>query len=396
MSPASSLRLRDRLIELARAARQRRGLVVAAALIVVLGPPIAFGVWTWRTAAGVDLSRLEDAALIYAAGQVLTPGVSIEAADLSGTLRRLGYRETQSSPAAPGQFHRDQSLWEVHLRPRDDPQATRPALPIRLLVDGDRIRQLVTVAGEPLDEIELEPETLTGLGGAANQLRHPVPLGSMPKILIQAVLAAEDHRFYEHRGVDVRAVARAVWVNLRRGQVAQGGSTLTQQLVKNLVLTPKRTWARKAREAAIAVAIERRYSKDEILAAYLNGIYLGQHGGFAVYGMGAAARSFFGKDVERLTLGEAATLAGIIRAPNTYSPVLHLDRARDRRNAVLRRMRDLGMLDDKRLAQVSQERLIVQRGGAINALGPYFADWVRGQVEQIQPADESSTRGLRI
>jgi penicillin-binding protein 1B len=390
------LRLRDRLIELTRAARRRRGLVLALLLVVVLGPPLAFGVWTWRTAAGVDLSRIEDAALIYAAGQVLTPGVSVEAADLAGTLRRLGYRETPSSPTAPGQFHREAALWEVHLRPRDDPRATRPALPLRLLVDGDRIRQMVTVAGEPLDDIELEPETLTGLGGAANQLRHPVPLASIPKTLIQAVMAAEDHRFYEHRGVDVRAVARAVWVNLRRGQVAQGGSTLTQQLVKNLVLTPKRTWARKVREAAIAVAIERRYSKDEILSAYLNGIYLGQHGGFAVYGMGAAARSFFGKDVERLTLGESATLAGIIRAPNTYSPVLHLDRARERRNAVLRRMRDLGMLDDKRLAQTSQERLIVQRGNAINALGPYFADWVRGQVEQVQPADESSTSGLRI
>ena len=106
-------------------------------------------------------------------------------------------------------------------------------------MDGDRIRQLVTVAGEPLDEIELDPETLTGLGGAANQLRHPVPLATMPKHLIQAVMAAEDHRFYEHHGVDARAVARAVWVNLRRGQVAQGGSTLTQQLVKNLVLTPE-------------------------------------------------------------------------------------------------------------------------------------------------------------
>jgi 1A family penicillin-binding protein len=391
-----SLRLRDRLTALAGAARRRRGLLAALGLVIVLGPPAALGVWTWRTAAGVDLSRLEEAALIYAAGQVLAPGVSVEAADLSGALRRLGYRETQSPPAAPGQFRREAALWELHLRPRDDPRSTRPALPIRLLVDGGRIRQLITVSGEPLEEIELEPETLTGLGGAANQLRHPVPLTAVPKHLVQSVLAAEDQRFFEHRGVDVRAVARAVWVNLRRGELAQGGSTLTQQLVKNLVLTPKRTWGRKVREAALALAIERRYSKDEILSAYLNGIYLGQHGGFAVYGVGAAARSFFGKDVERLTLGEAATLAGIIRAPNTYSPVQHPERARERRNQVLRRMRDLRMLDDKRLAQATQERLVVQRGTAITALGPYFADWVRAQVEQLQPADEASTGGLRI
>ena len=286
-----SLRLRDHLTALAGAARRRRGLLAVVALVVILGPPAAFGVWTWRTAAGVDLSRLEEAALIYAAGQVLAPGVSIEAADLPGALRRLGYRETQSPPAAPGQFRREAALWELHLHARDDPRSTRVALPVRLLVDGGRIRQLITVAGEPLEEIELEPETLTGLGGAANQLRHPVPLTAVPKTLVQAVLAAEDHRFFEHRGVDLRAVARAVWVNLRRGELAQGGSTLTQQLVKNLVLTPKRTWGRKAREAALALAIERRYSKDEILSAYLNGVYLGQHGGFAVYGVGEIGRA---------------------------------------------------------------------------------------------------------
>jgi penicillin-binding protein 1B len=386
---------RGRLASLLAAARRRRVLLAAIALCLALGPPLAFGVWTWRTAAGLDLGRIEDAALIFAAGQVLAPGVSIEAVDLSGTLRRLGYRETRAAPAA-GQFRRSPETWDLHLRPRDDPRATRPALEIRLGVDGGRIRQLATPAGELLEELELEPETLTGLGEGANQLRHPVPLATMPPHLVQAVLAAEDHRFHEHSGIDVRAVGRAVWVNLQRGEVVQGGSTLTQQLVKNLVLTPKRTWSRKLREAALALAIERRYSKDEILSAYLNGVYLGQHGGFAVYGVGAAARSFFGKEVDRLSLGEAATLAGIIPAPNTYSPLQHPARARERRNATLRRMKDLGMLDERRLAQALQERLVVQRGTALGTLGPYFADWVRVQAEQLQPAGEASSAGLRI
>jgi penicillin-binding protein 1B len=391
-----SVRIPPRLIALGRAARRRRGLLLAVALVLLLGPPVAFGVWTWRTAAGVDLSRVEEAALIYAAGQVLLPGVSLEAVDLAGSLRRLGYRETQAATPAPGQFRREPALWDIHLRPRDDPRVTRPALPIRVLVEGGRVHQLVTVAGEPLDEVELDPETLTGLGGGANQLRHPVPLSAVPKHLVQAVIAAEDRRFFEHHGVDIRAVARAVWVNLRRGGLSQGGSTLTQQLVKNLVLTPRRTWGRKVQEAALAVALERRYGKDEILSAYLNGIYLGQHGGFAVYGVGAASRSFFGKDVERISVAEAATLAGIIRAPNTYSPAQHPDRARERRNTVLRQMRDLHMLDDKRLVEASKERVTVQRGPVLNALGPYFADWVRGQVEQLQPADEATSGGLRI
>jgi penicillin-binding protein 1B len=395
-SDPASARLRDRLRALAGAVRRRRALLATLLIVAVLAPPLVFGIWTWRTAAGVDLSRLEEAALIYAAGLVLRPGVAVEAADVAGALRRLGYRETQARPAAPGQFRREAGAWTLHLRPRDDPRARRPAVAVRFLVDGGRIRELGTATGEPLEEIELEPETLTGLGGGANQLRHPVPLAAVPRHLVEAVLAAEDHRFYEHPGVDLRAVGRAVWVNLRRGELAQGGSTLTQQLVKNLVLTPKRTWGRKLREAALALTIERRYSKDEILAAYLNGIYLGQHGGYAVYGVGAAARSFFGKEIDRLTLGEGATLAGIIRAPNTYSPVHHPERARERRNMVLRRMRELGMLDERRLAQATQERLVVQRGTAIAALGPYFADWVRGQVEQLQPADDVSSGGLRI
>ncbi|MGH7359368.1 MAG: transglycosylase domain-containing protein, partial [Candidatus Rokuibacteriota bacterium] len=320
-------RLRDRLRNLVAAGRRHRRLLAAVAAVVVLGPPLALGVWAWRTAAGVDLGRLEEAARIYAAGQVLAPGVSIEAADLGGTLRRLGYRETRAAPGAPGQFRREAGAWDLHLRPRDDPKGSRPALELRLALDDGRIRELTTRGGEALREIELEPEALTGLGEGANQLRHPVPLAAMPPHLVQAVLAAEDHRFYEHPGVDLRAVARALWVNVRRGELVQGGSTLTQQLVKNLILTPKRTVGRKLQEAALALVIERRYEKDEILAAYLNGIYLGQHGGFAVYGVGAAARSFFGKEVERLTLGEGATLAGIIRAPNTYSPLQHPARA---------------------------------------------------------------------
>ena len=389
-------RLRDRLVGLAAAVRRNRRLVVSVVLVLAIGPPVALGLWAWRTAYSVDLERLEDAAQIFAAGQVLAPGVSIEAADLGGTLRRLGYRETRAAPAAPGQFRREAGAWDLHLRPRHDPQASRPALELRLAVDGGRIRELTTGDGALVGEIELEPEALTGLGEGANQLRHPVPLATFPQHLVQAVLAAEDHRFHEHLGVDLRAVGRALWVNVRRGELVQGGSTLTQQLVKNLVLTPKRTWGRKVQEAALALIIERRYGKDEILAAYLNGIYLGQHGGFAVYGVGAAARSFFGKEVDRLTLGEAATLAGIIRAPNTYSPLQHPERARERRNIILRRMKDLGLLDERRLAQATKEPLVVQRGTAIRALGPYFADWVRAQVEQVQPADETSSAGLRI
>jgi penicillin-binding protein 1B len=371
-------------------------LTLAALVLLVIAPAVAVGLWAWRTAAGVDLGRLGEVSVIYAAGRLLVPGVSVDAADLAGSLRRLGYRETRDAPTRPGQFRRTEGAWQLFLHARDDPRARREPLAVRLALEGPRVTAMATAGGESLEEVELEPEALAGLGEAPSIRRDPLPLAAMPRHVVQAVLAAEDHRFYEHPGVDVRAVLRAVWINLRRGAVAQGGSTLTQQLVKNVVLTPRRTWNRKLREAAIAVALERRYAKDEILAAYLNGVYLGQHGSLALHGIGAAARSYFGKDAARLTAGEAALLAGIIRAPNTYSPVHHPERARERRDLVLRRMRDLGMLDERRHAQALAERVAVQRGAPPRLVAPHFTDWVRVQVEALQPEDEAPAGGLRV
>src|SRR5262249_52880795 len=157
-------------------------------------------------------------------------------------------------------------------------------------------------------------------------------LAEAPKALVDAVLAVEDHRFFEHGALDPRGLARAVWVNLRSAKVAEGGSTLTQQLVKNRLLTPQRTVARKVREAGLASLVEGRYSKSQILEAYLNEVYLGQRGTLAIRGVGAASRAYFGKEVHQLDTAEAALLAGMVRAPNTYSPVLNPGRARERRD----------------------------------------------------------------
>jgi penicillin-binding protein 1B len=377
--------------------RRKVGLALAAGGLLAVVPPVLFAVWTWRAAAGVDLGRVQDATVLYSAPRALTPGASIEAADLLGSLRRLGYREVSAAPRSPGQFRRAEDSWDLFLRPREDPGATRPALKVRLALDGPRIAGVTTpeagagaaggpgaaASGETLPEVELEPEPLAGLGDTAGQLRLPARLDDLPADLVNAVLAIEDQRFLEHPGVDVRGVLRAVWVNLRRGRVREGGSTITQQLVKNLVLTPRRTLTRKLQEAAIALWLERRYSKREILEAYLNGIYLGQHGSFAVHGVGAAARSYLGKDVERLTLGEAALLAGLIRAPNTYSPLHHPERARERRDVVLRRLRDLGKIDEARYRVAARETLRIPRGPAPRVLGPNFLDLVRVEVERL-------------
>ena len=322
----------------------------------------------------------------------------MEGTDLAGTLRRLRYQEVTGQPRLAGQYRRDSEAWEIFLHARDDPRAHRAALRVRLALQERRVATVVNPAGGAnLDGIELEPEVLSGLSDTIGQLRRPVRLTAVPPHLIKAVLAAEDHRFYDHGGVDAKAVLRALWVNVQRGEVAQGGSTLTQQLVKNLVLTPKRTWDRKLREAALAVMLEWRYGKPQILEAYLNTTYLGQNGNSGIHGVGAAARGYFGKDVERLTLAESALLAGMIRAPNSYSPVQNPDRARERRDLILARMRDVGFIDEATRAKASQETFLVRPGSLPRLLGPYFLDFVRTQIEPPQ-ADNAllAGGGLRI
>ena len=199
----------------------------------------------------------------------------------------------------------------------------------------------------------------------------------MSPFLPAAVLAAEDHRFFEHSGLDVVAVGRALVTNTVRGEIAQGASTLTQQLAKNLALGPERTWRRKILEGALALALERRYEKEKILEAYLNTVYLGQRGRAALVGVGAAAQSYWDKDARRLGLAESALLAGIIRAPNRYSPDQHPERAQQRRDAVLRRMHELGIIDAKTLAQALAQRTEVRAGTSLPSPAPYFLDYVR-------------------
>jgi penicillin-binding protein 1B len=381
--------------DLGRAVRRYPGRT--AALVLGLGgvPLLALATWALWTVASVDLARLhQDAAVLYGAGEAIRPGVSIEAADLAGTLRRLGYEETTTAPSAPGRFRRTEGQWHIFLRARDDPGATRPPLQARLGLDGTRVVDVSTADGGRMSEIELEPEVLSGLGMGG--LHQPVVLSAVPAHLVAAVLAAEDRRFFQHDGVDGRAILRAVWANVRYGRVRQGGSTLTQQLVKNTILTPRRTWDRKVLEASLALALEWRYDKRAILEAYLNDVYLGQQGGLPVYGVGAAARSFFGKDVERLTLGEAALLAGIIRAPSTYSPLQHPDRARERRNLVLREMRRLAMIDEPRYAKALRERMVARSDPAVRLIGPYFADYTRAEVEGLPGQGDMPASGLRI
>jgi penicillin-binding protein 1B len=358
---------------------------------VVSASVIGLAVYSSFQLARFERAEARRTAYVYAAPQVLAPGVNIRLADLAGVLARLHYTETRAAPKVPGQFRRGPTRWEIHVRAG----AADGAHALRLDVTGDRIAR-VERDGQPVETDALEPEVLTSAGERPGEDFRPLRLADAPLSLINAVLAAEDHRFFEHKGVDLRGLLRAAWTNLRAGRVRQGGSTITQQLVKNRLLTPKRTFVRKLDEAWLAALVEWRYSKPQILEAYFNEIYLGQRGPIAVRGLGAAARAYFGREVHQLTLGEQALLAGLARAPNLYSPAANPERARERRNVVLGRMRSLEMISAADHDRAIKETVRV-RGPAPGQIAPYFTDLVRQELERRLGEDAiAAAPGTRI
>jgi penicillin-binding protein 1B len=341
---------------------------------------LALGIYSSFELARFARGEHERTTYVYATGQPLVPGVNVEAIDLAGTLARLKYAEVRTSPSVPGQFRRIRAAWEIHFR-RSGVDGDRAAQLVRLDLSGPRVAR-VTRGGRDIGAFVVEPEVLTSVGDRPGEAFRPLRLADAPLVLLNAVLAAEDHRFFEHAGLDVHSLLRAAWTNVRAGRVRQGGSTLTQQLVKNRLLTPKRTWLRKLDEAWLAALVEWRYPKPQILEAYLNEIYLGQRGPVALRGVSAATRAYFGKEVHQLTLGEAALLAGMIRAPNNYSPAINPERARERRNVVLGRMHELGRISDAQLEAARREPVRTPPMSATAQSAPYFGDYVRLELEQ--------------
>jgi penicillin-binding protein 1A len=206
--------------------------------------------------------------------------------------------------------------------------------------------------------------------------RLPVPLARVSPHVVQAVLAVEDERFYEHDGLDLRRIGGAMFANIREGGWAQGGSTITQQLARQSFLTSEKSLRRKLKEAYLAVRIERRFTKDEILETYLNKVYFGA--GF--YGIEAAARGYFGKAASDLDVAEAALLAGVIQAPSAYAPTSHPDRATDRRAVVLHRMADIGAIDNATARDLAGRPLVLVNGFEHEGSGAYFKQAVTREL----------------
>ncbi|ANM31456.1 hypothetical protein ABI59_20595 [Acidobacteria bacterium Mor1] len=277
----------------------------------------------------------------------LTTGRTVAEARIPERLERLGYTRLRERPTEPGGwFWGHEGLWiyrKAHRLGGRDYAAS--LIGLRLRRKDGMILGALALDGSPRkldDPLWLEPELLSESLEGDRAPRFPIELAELPEHVWRPLLAIEDSRFFDHRGVDARSVLRAALANLKAGGVSQGGSTLTQQLIKNRDLTPKRTMGRKLSEATRSLMLEAEYSKEEILQAYLNQVYLGHVDGLAIHGYGAGSRAYFSKSPAKLSLAEAATLAGMIQAPNRLTPVRHPEASRKRRNTVLARMGELG------------------------------------------------------
>ena len=263
-------------------------------------------------------------------------------------------------------------------------------------VSGGRISE-VEVDGKPRSRVRVDPAEIARVYPAHREDRVLLRLDDAPDAFLAILLEIEDRRFYRHVGIDPMAIARAAWANLRAGRTVQGGSTLTQQLAKNFFLSAERTFTRKLNEALIALLLEWRYSKPELLEGYLNEVYLGQQGAHAIHGFGRAAQYYFGRGLADLDLDEMALLAGMVRGPSYYDPRRHPERAKRRRNRVIDRLEAQGIAGPAAAERARSEPLGVTRDPPpASTRFPAFVDMVRRQLRRDYPGSALRSEGLRI
>jgi penicillin-binding protein 1B len=333
---------------------------------------------------------LSDTAMFY-------PGQDFSRVRLEAKLARLGYRPVSHEPSRKGEIRSVGSLLEIYLRDLNTPHQSRGGFPLQIRFQGDTVESITRAdTGDAVPLLELEPEELMLFFGREREERRLVSLDDVPEHMIHAVLAAEDARFFQHPGMDPLGIIRAFASNLRHGAVREGGSTITQQLAKNYFLTHRRTLSRKLKELMISLAMEAKYSKREILEIYLNEIYLGNKGSVSVNGVGEASFFYFGKPVNDLSLAEAAVIAGLIKAPNHYSPFADKERSLQRRNIVLHNMFSHGWISRHDLDSALAQPVRPVEYETYAKRAPYFMDYLSQQLQTLYSPEALSSLGLSI
>src|SRR5712692_1649567 len=279
---------------------------------------------------------LQKTTQIYSGPQRINEGEILSRDDLASLLQRAGYR-TQAISGEVGQYKPEAD--RIEIRPGAS-SFFHGANAVQVQFAGKSIKAIRALpSGEELATAEVEPQLLTNLFDSAREKRRLVRYEDLPKVLVDAVLSAEDKRFFEHPGFDPVRILGAAWADLHKTSRLEGASTISMQVARSYFFTTERTWRRKLAETMVALQLEHRFTKQQIFELYANQIYLGNRGSFAIRGFGEAAQAYFGKDVRELSLGEAAFLAGIIRAPNRYSSADRKpERAAEARDRVLHHM----------------------------------------------------------
>ncbi len=385
----------------AAALRKRRLIFhsVIAILVIALGSLITFLVLSYISYSKIVDARLASGYLtsragIYAAPRTLRVGQSLSREGLVELLRRAGYIETDASDVWSGSFTAQENF--VEIRPRQHAAGSKNIVRVGFN-KKNRIAELIG-DGASLEDYTLEPEVLTNDTSMKTGTRAALSYKEIPQTLAQAILSIEDRRFFEHRGLDIFGIGRAILRNAGDNEMGQGGSTITQQLVKNTYLSPEKTLKRKYAEAMLAFTLERRLSKEDIFALYCNEIYLGQRGSIGVRGVQQAAHIYFGKELKDLTLAESALIAGMIQSPSRYAPDRNMEAATARKNLVLAAMLRDGVISKEQADAASNEALAVaplkDEG---DATAPYFIDYVNRVVgAKLASSAESDERNVRI
>ncbi len=330
---------------------------------------------------------------IYSSGLVLAPGGEIPQEGVEKQLKLLGYRKIRGRPENPGDFRRGGRTLEIFLRNGDGGGFTSP---VRVTLRRGRVRSILDRDGEKIESVSIGSEVLGIFFGDLQEDRLPIGLDQAPWHLRQAILTMEDRRFYRHPGIDPVGIGRAFLANIRAGRIVQGGSTITQQLAKNLYGSGRRGFLRKIFEMVVAMELEFRFTKDEIFEAYLNDIYMGQRGPVAISGVGAAAEFYFGKRVDDLALNESALLAGMIRSPGNFNPRMHLERSRKRRDLVLASLESRGWLTSEQAEEWAAAGLGVRPPRPATARGSYLTDFIRRSLAKEGIGRPLPRAGLRI
>ncbi|HAZ53762.1 MAG TPA: bifunctional glycosyl transferase/transpeptidase [Franconibacter helveticus] len=379
-------------------AKKRRWLWLLVKLFLILVVVmVAYGVYLdQKIRSRIDGKLWQLPAAVYGRMVNLEPDSLYSKQEMIKLLEATQYRQV-TKMTRPGEFTVQANSIEMIRRPFDFPDSKEGQVRARLTFSGDRLESIENMdSGRQFGFFRLDPRLITMLSSPNGEQRLFVPRTGFPDLLVDTLIATEDRHFYEHDGISVYSIGRAVVANLTAGRAVQGGSTLTQQLVKNLFLTNKRTLWRKANEAYMALIMDARYSKDRILELYLNEVYLGQSGDDQIRGFPLASLYYFGRPVEGLSLDQQALLVGMVKGASLYNPWRNPKLALERRNLVLRLLQEQQVIDQELYDMLSARPLGVQPRGGVISPQPAFMQMVRQELQSKLGDKVKDLSGVKI